>query len=181
MFMHKLACMILLLLLCVPAKSRAESSCHQIQTNYDLVKADAISVQTNSALFAAVDNGCEDLARKLIATGASVLARDRRGAMPLAHAAREGELSLVSLFLADGAPINARDVNGGTALFAAAEHEKASTVKLLLAKGADPNLSGRSELTPLIAAAFTGNDDVVQELMAHALIGTRATKPVRLP
>ena len=167
MFEHKVACIALVLALCVSAKARAEISCQEIQTNYDLVKTEAVSVQTNSALFAAADNGCEDLARKLIATGASVLARDRRGAMPLAHAAHEGRLSLVSQFLADGAPINARDVDGGTALFAAAEHQKASTVTLLLAKGADPNLSGRSGLTPLIAAAFTGNDKIVQELMAH--------------
>ena len=167
MFEHKVACIALVLALCVSGKARAEISCQEIQTNYDLVKAEAVSVQTNSALFAAADNGCEDLARKLIATGASVLARDRRGAMPLAHAAHEGRLSLVSLFLADGSPINARDVDGGSALFAAAEHEKASTVTLLLAKGADPNVSGRSGLTPLIAAAFTGNDQIVQELMAH--------------
>jgi uncharacterized protein len=166
MFDHKVACMVLLAL-CVSAKAHAASSCQDIQTNYDLVKADAVSVQTNSALFAAADNGCEDLARKLIATGASVLARDRRGAMPLAHAARAGEVDLVSLFLAEGAPINARDLDGGTALFAAAEHEKSSTVATLLAKGADPNLSGRSDLTPLIAAAFTGDDQIVQELMAH--------------
>jgi hypothetical protein len=50
MFMHQLACVILLLLLCVTAKARAESSCLQIQTNYDLVKADAVSVQTIGAL-----------------------------------------------------------------------------------------------------------------------------------
>jgi ankyrin repeat protein len=166
MFEHKVTCMVLLAL-CVSAKAHAANFCQDIQTNYDLVKAEVVSVQTNSALFAAADNGCEDLARKLITTGASVLARDRRGAMPLAHAARAGKVSLVSLFLADGAPINARDVDGGTALFAAAEHEKASTVTLLLAKGADPNLSGRSGLTPLIAAAFTGFEQMVHELMTH--------------
>ena len=130
----------MLLALGVSANAHAMNSCQDIQTNYDLVKAEAVSVQTNSALFAAADNGCEDLARKLITTGASVLARDRRGAMPLAHAARTGELTLVSLFLAEGAPINARDLDGGTALFSAAEHEKASTVATLLAEGADPNL-----------------------------------------
>jgi ankyrin repeat protein len=156
-----------LLALCMTAAARAEQSCLDIQRDYDLVKADAVSVQTNAALFTAADSGCEDLARKLIAAGASVQARDSRGAMPLTHAAREGRLKLVALFLASGAPIDARNVDGGTALFAAAEHEKPGTVKLLLAKGADPNLIGRSGLTPLIAAAFAGNDRIVEELLAH--------------
>src|ERR1700683_588736 len=112
---------------CMIAKARAEDSCLDIQRNYDLVKAEAVSVQTNAALFAAADSGCEDLARKLIGEGASVEARG----------AREGRLRLVALFLANHAPINARDVDGGTALFAAAQHQKPSTITLLLAKGAD--------------------------------------------
>src|SRR5579884_2727173 len=77
--------------------ARAEDSCADIARNYDLVKAEAVSVQTNAALFAAADSGCEDLARRLLAAGASVLARDRRGATPLTHAASEGRLRLVTL------------------------------------------------------------------------------------
>src|ERR1700761_1325221 len=142
MVTRRIICLTLLLVLAFLAKARAEDSCADIARDYDLIKSDAISVQTNTALFAATDSGCEDLARKLIAAGASVQARDRRGAMPLAHAAREGRLQLVALLLDSGAPINARNVDGGTALFAAAEHEKPGTVKLLLAKGADPNLTG---------------------------------------
>jgi uncharacterized protein len=160
------ACVALLLALST-AKAWADESCAEIQRNYELVKREAVSVQKNSALFAAADNGCEELARMLIADGASILARDRHGAMPLAHAAREGRLKLASQLLADGAPIDARDIDGSTALFAAAEHQKPSTVTLLLANGADPNLAGRSGLTPLIAAAFAGNDRIVEELMAH--------------
>src|SRR5580658_8185092 len=118
---RKVATLALLLAVCMTAKARAEDSCLDIQRNYDLVKAEAVSVQTNAALFAAADSGCEDLARKLIGEGASVAARDPRGAMPLTHAAREGRLKLVALFLANGAPINARNVDGGTALFAAAK------------------------------------------------------------
>jgi uncharacterized protein len=163
---RQIACVTLLLALST-AKARADESCIEIQRNYELVKTEAVSVQKNSALFAAADNGCEDVARMLIVDGASILARDRRGAMPLAHAAREGRLKLVSQLLADGAPIDARDIDGSTALFGAAEHQKPSTVKLLLEKGADPNLTGRSSLTPLIAAAFAGNDRIVEDLLAH--------------
>lgn len=89
MFVHKVAGMMLLLVLCVTARARAENACLEIQNSYNLIKAEAVSVQTNSALFAAADKGCEDFGRKLIAGGASVLARDRLGAMPLAHAARD--------------------------------------------------------------------------------------------
>ena len=164
------ACLVVLVAL-APALAqtgapRAEEDCGEIERNYELVKAEAVSVQTNIALFAASDRGCEALAQTLLDAGASLLARDRRGAIPLAHAARGGHPTLVELFLAKGAPIDARNVDGGTALLGAAEAEKHSTVALLLAKGADPNLTGRSGLTPLVAAAFKGNDRIVEALLA---------------
>ena len=101
---RKVPSLALLVALCMIAEARAEDSCLEIERNYDLVKAEAVSIQTNAALFAAADSGCEDLARKLIGEGASVAARDPRGAMPMTHAAREGRLKLVALFLANGAP-----------------------------------------------------------------------------
>ena len=144
-----------------------EESCADIERGYDTIKAEAVAIQINIALFAAADRDCEALAKKLVAAGGSVLARDRRGAMPLAHAARGGHPRLVAFFLAQGVPIDARNVDGGTALFAAAEGERHSTVALLLDKGADPNLTGRSGLTPLMAAAFKGNDRILETLLAH--------------
>ena len=160
-------------------KPRADRDCGEIERNYELVKAEAVSVQINMALFAAADRGCEALASKLLDAGASLLARDRRGAMPLTHAARGGHVKLVELFLAKGAPIDARNVDGGTALFAAAEAEKHSTVALLLTKGADPNLPGRYGLTPLIAAAFKGNDRIVETLLAHGADPKVRDRPAR--
>ena len=164
---RRVICLGLLLVLAVMAKARAEESCADIERNYDLIKPEAVSAQVNAALFAAADSGCEDLARKLISDGASVQARDARGAMPLAHAARGGHLGLVAFFLAKGAPIDARNVAGATALLAAAQLRKNAVVKLLLAKGADPNLAGPSGVTPLIAAAYKDSDRIVQELLAR--------------
>ncbi len=153
----------------MPAPLRSEDSCGDIERNYDLAKSEITTVQTNAALFAATDSGCDALARKLVDAGASLQARDRFGAMPLAHAARAGYLRMVEFFLARNAPINARNVVGSTALLGAAESEKPATVALLLAKGADPNLAGRSDITPLIAASFKGNERIVEELIAdHA-------------
>ena len=160
---------------------RPERDCGEIERDYELIKAEAVSVQINMALFAAADKGCEALARKLLDAGASLLARDRRGAGPLAHAARGGQIKLVELFLAKGAPIDARNVDGGTALFAAAEAEKHSTVALLLTKGADPNLPGRKGVTPLMAAAFKGNGRIFDALLHAAPIRTCATRPARRP
>ena len=146
---RKATSLALLFACCVSAPARAEDSCLDIQRNYDLVKAEAVSVQTNAALFAAADSGCEDLARKLIGEGASVEARDARGAMPLTHAAREGRLKLVALFLANGAPINARNVDGGTALFAA-EEATASAAKEALSDVMPP-----TRMTPLAPSPRT--------------------------
>src|ERR1700733_12574565 len=90
--------------------ARADQDCRDIEHNYELIKTNAVAVQTNLALFAAADSGCEDLGPKLIAAGASVLARDRLGSMPLAHAAGAGRDKLVEMLLADNAPIDARNL-----------------------------------------------------------------------
>jgi ankyrin repeat protein len=142
-------------------------SCGDIERNYQLAKSEIISVQMNEALFAAADADCGALARNLIHDGASLQARDRLGAMPLAHAARAGHPKMVEFFLGKDAPIDARNVAGSTALLGAADNEKPATVALLLAKGANPNLPGRSGVTPLIAAAFKGNERIVEDLLAH--------------
>src|SRR5262245_36405341 len=82
------------------ATSNAQpSACRELETRFDLKKAQMTSVEINQALFASADNGCTELARRLLADGASLEARDRLGAMPLARAARGGAASLVDLFL----------------------------------------------------------------------------------
>lgn len=150
-----------------PAHAAEDASCRELERGFDLIKADIVALQLNSALFSAADAGCVEFARRLLAEGASLEARDRAGAMPLAHAARSGQRAVVELFLAKGAPIDARALSGATALYLAAESERPATVALLLAKGADPNLPGRSGVTPLAAAAFQGNDRIVEQLLSR--------------
>jgi ankyrin repeat protein len=145
----------------------AEPSCRELEQNYEQTKSAISSVQRNAMLFAAAARDCAALANRLIAAGASVQARDRAGAMPLAHAARGGHVALVERLLAEGAPIDARDLAGATALYAAAEAERPATVAALLARRADPNLAGRSDVSPLAAAAFRGNDRIVELLLAR--------------
>ena len=141
-------------------------TCGELERRFDVVNSNATSTQMNLALFAAADQGCVPLAARLLESGASLLARDRAGAMALARAARAGHVALVELFLARGAAIDARNLAGATALFGSVENERPATVALLLAKGADPNLPGRSGVTPLAAAAFRGNDRIVEQLLA---------------
>jgi len=140
-------------------------ACRAIEIKFDLIKRQITSVETNQLLFASADNGCEELARRLLADGASLEARDRLGAMPLAHAARAGVTTLVDMFLQNSAAIDARNLAGSTALYQAAENGRTDTVDLLLRKGADPNLPGRSGVTPLAAAAYRGNDAIVSLLL----------------
>jgi ankyrin repeat protein len=145
----------------------AEADCRELDRNYTVVKADITSIQRNALLFTSAAKDCGVLASRLIADGASLLARDRAGAMPLALAARGGHAALVERFLSQGAAIDARDLSGATALYAAVESERPSTVAALLNRGANPNLTGRSDVSPLAAAAFKGNDRIVELLLAH--------------
>src|SRR5690242_15148231 len=158
---------------CAGAVALAQSSsvpspaCREIIRRFDLIAADAGSLERNNALFSAADKGCLPFARRLLDAGASLAARDRFGAMPLAHAARAGHKALVDLFLAEGAAIDARNLAGATALYAAADNDRAPIAGLLLEKGADPNLPGRSGVTALAAAAYRGNDRIIADLIAH--------------
>jgi uncharacterized protein len=151
----------------MPVHAADAPTCRDLELRFDLIKTDATSLQLNLILFAIAEAGCLPLARRLLEAGASLEARDRLGAMPLARAARAGHAALVELFLTRGAPIDARNLAGGTALYAATENERQATVALLLAKGADPNLPGRSGVAPLSAAAFKGNDRIVEQLIAR--------------
>ncbi|MGE5261546.1 MAG: ankyrin repeat domain-containing protein, partial [Actinomycetota bacterium] len=130
--------------------------CRSQEQRYEQIERGATTLEINAALFSAADKGCIDLARKLLDLGASLDARDRTGAKPLAHAAMAGEVETVTLFLDRGAPIDAQDLDGSSALFKAAENGRLSVVQLLVERGAKVDLSGRSGITPLSAAAYMG-------------------------
>jgi ankyrin repeat protein len=151
----------------LPSAHAAEADCRELDRNYTVVRADITSIQRNALLFTSAARDCGALADRLIADGASLMARDRNGAMPLAAAARGGHAALVERLLSGGAAIDARDLAGATALYAAVEGERPSTVAALLRRGADPNLTGRSGVSPLAAAAFRGNDRIVELLLAR--------------
>jgi uncharacterized protein len=145
----------------------AEADCGELDRNYTVIKAEITAIQRNALLFTSAARDCGSLTGRLLADGASLQARDRTGAMPLAFAARGGHAVLVERFLAAGAAVDARDLSGATALYAAVDSERPATVAVLLRRGADPNLTGRSDVSPLAAAAFRGNDRIVELLLAR--------------
>lgn len=151
----------------VSARAADDAACREIERKFELAKEEDPSIRTNSALFSAAGKGCAEFTRRLLDAGASLEARDRLGAMPLAQAARAGHTALVEFFLQRGAAIDARNLAGSTALYLATEAERLRVVALLLDKGADASIPGRSGVTPLAAAAFRGNTRIVDLLLSH--------------
>ena len=108
-----------------------------------------------------------DIARQLLALGADVGARNRRGAEPL-HYAADGVPSLstwdpaaqaatIACLVEAGANPNALDKSGVAPLHRAVRNRCAATVRALLAGGADPHLVNKSGSTPLaLATQATG-------------------------
>lgn len=134
------------MLLCLAPFSTAALAnvkvCRTLEQNYEQIKRSATPLELNATLFSAADKGCEALARRLLDDGASLDARDRLGAKPLARAAAAGQLEIVTLFIERGAPIEARDLDGSSALYKAAETGRLPMARLLIERGADVNLPG---------------------------------------
>ena len=90
----------------------------------------------------------------LIAKGAEVNARDRRGgATPLMYAAALGSIDTMRLLLEKGADVNARSAAGATALMWAASDP--AKVRFLLDRGADVKVVSEGGRTALLLAAMS--------------------------
>src|SRR3972149_6222432 len=81
--------------------------CRSLDQRYEQIERGASTVEINAMLFSAADKGCLDLAKLLISAGASLEARDRLGAKPLARAAAAGQGEVGPLFLDCGGPLAA--------------------------------------------------------------------------
>jgi len=103
--------------------------------------------------------------RALVAAGADVQARNRRGAAPLHHAAvgipgdaywdPRAQAATVAALLAAGADVDAVDTSGVTALHRAVRTRSAAAVRALLDGGADARRENKSGSTPLDLATQT--------------------------
>lgn len=108
-----------------------------------------------------------DLARELVAHGADVSARNRRGAEPIHYAsvgqpgserwAPAAQASIITYLIGAGADPNAADKSGVAPLHRAVRTRCASAVQALLANGADPRRRNGSGSMPLhLAVQNTG-------------------------
>ena len=103
-----------------------------------------------------------EMARKLIALGADVRARNRRGAEPLHYAADgvpgapawnpRAQATTLACLIEAGADPDAVDMNGVAPLHRAVRTRCAAAVQALLAGGADPRRPNRSGSTPMLLA-----------------------------
>jgi hypothetical protein len=105
------------------------------------------------------------LARDLVARGAGIRARNRRGAEPL-HAAVTGEpgtplwhparqREVIEFLLGSGADPDAAAMGGVTPLHRAVRNRCSAAVEALLAAGADPRLANDHGSTPSDLARWT--------------------------
>jgi hypothetical protein len=119
----------------------------------------------DTALHAAAAGYRASLVEKLVALGADVGARNRRGATPLHYAADGGPASprwkpdvqsdtIVALVRA-GADVDAVDKSGVAPLHRAVRTRSAPAVRALLENGADVNLPNGSGSTPMKLAELT--------------------------
>jgi hypothetical protein len=100
-----------------------------------------------------------DIVATLLARGADVAARNRRGAQPLHYAADghpesagwnpEAQQATITELIDAGADPNARDKSGVAPLHRAVRTRCAAAVAALIAGGADPTLPNLSGSTPL--------------------------------
>lgn len=109
------------------------------------------------------------MAQLLIANGANVSDRDKKGLSVLLHAvANYLDFDLLKVLLQNGADINAQDKSGTTALLWAAQHPYESNdkncVQFLLENGAKANVANNQGETPLLVAEKL---EVLQALLAH--------------
>lgn len=110
------------------------------------------------------------IAETLIAGGAGVRARNRRGAEPIHYAADgspggpnwdpEARHSVIEYLIAMGADPNACDNSGVAALHRAVRTRCSAAVRSLIENGADPRLMNKRGSTPLhLAVQNTGRSD----------------------
>ena len=107
------------------------------------------------------------LANSVLARGADVRARNRRGAEPIHYAADGGPAGIhwnpddqhevITYLVEAGADPNAKDNSGVAPLHRAVRHRSSSAVSALIEAGADPLLANKSGSTPLhLAVQNTG-------------------------
>ncbi|HEX4593875.1 MAG TPA: ankyrin repeat domain-containing protein [Bryobacteraceae bacterium] len=124
-----------------------------------------------------------EMAKMLLASGASVKAATRIGAItPLFMAAKNGNAPMIEILLKAGADANATDEHGTTALMTAAASGNSDAVKMLISHGAEVNArEGTHGQTALMFAAALNRDAAIKTLLEHGADPSITTKALKLP
>ena len=109
--------------------------------------------------------GDTEAARKLLAAGTYVNAKNEEGVTALSYASNRGHLDIVKILLANNADVNVRSNIGSTPLMNAAHKGHLQIVSLLIANGADVNCQSNEGTTPLMGAAANGYKEIVEILL----------------
>jgi hypothetical protein len=148
-------------------QTAAIGATRQTSVSYYIKEIEHYIYAGDTALHIAAAAYAREIAMKLLATGASVRARNRHGAEPL-HYAVDGipdshtwnpvaQNAIVECLIKAGADPNSADINGVTPLHRAIRSRCSAAVRTLLANGADPHLKNGRGSTPFhLAVQNTG-------------------------
>ncbi|XP_051533099.1 ankyrin repeat and KH domain-containing protein 1-like isoform X2 [Myxocyprinus asiaticus] len=129
----------------------------------------------DTALTLACAGGHEELVSVLIARGANIEHRDKKGFTPLILAATAGHVGVVEILLDKGGDIEAQsERTKDTPLSLACSGGRQEVVELLLLRGANKEHRNVSDYTPLSLAASGGYVNIIKILLnAGAEINSR--------
>lgn len=123
------------------------------------------SIGRSALLLAARDAKNLDVVKFLHEKGLPADDADATGRSPLADAAGNGDVAIVSWLIEQKADLERKDAQGRTPLFGAAIGGSVATVARLIEGGAKVNVRDNYEDTPLIDACNKGNDEVARLLV----------------
>uniref|UniRef100_A0AAR2KG61 Euchromatic histone-lysine N-methyltransferase 2 n=1 Tax=Pygocentrus nattereri TaxID=42514 RepID=A0AAR2KG61_PYGNA len=131
-------------------------------------KLDAQDKSLRTPLLEAIMNNQVEVARFLMQNGACVYHVEEDGSTGLHHAAKLGNLEIITLLLNTGqVDINAQDSGGWTPIIWAAEHRHTDIIRALLNRGADVTLKDKEMNVCLHWASFAGSVEIA-ELVLNA-------------
>ena len=171
-----LACLGLLLAVCLPASAASNLSDAVMRNDVAAVRAairdgagvDARQEHGRTALHLAARSGHSEVASTLLEGGAEIDARNPFGLTPLHLAAIWGHLDTAELLVANCADVGAENADRSTPLHLAVARDHGELVVLLLDNGAKVNAQRRGRVTPLRVAVSHRHWDLAALLRSRA-------------
>uniref|UniRef100_A0A8B9VT20 Ankyrin repeat and KH domain-containing protein 1 n=1 Tax=Anas zonorhyncha TaxID=75864 RepID=A0A8B9VT20_9AVES len=160
----------------IPLFTSSNVASQSVLPMYPSVDIDAHTESNHdTALTLACAGGHEELVSVLIARGANIEHRDKKGFTPLILAATAGHVGVVEILLDKGGDIEAQsERTKDTPLSLACSGGRQEVVDLLLARGANKEHRNVSDYTPLSLAASGGYVNIIKILLsAGAEINSR--------